>query len=64
MFRAIPCDLWSVGVTLYYMLYGTIPFKGSTVSEVYENIQKTEPAYPLTTTINGEEKEISAGAIG
>ena len=64
MFHAIPCDLWSVGVTLYYMLYGTIPFTGSTVSEVYDNIQKQEPAYPATTTINGEERAISADAIG
>ena len=62
MFHAIPCDLWSVAVTLYYMLYGTIPFTGKTVSEVYESIQNHEPSYPSTTIIKGEEEEVSEEA--
>jgi serine/threonine protein kinase len=34
------CDLWSLGVLMYYLLYGTKPFQGETNDELFANIIK------------------------
>ncbi|KAI8918052.1 kinase-like domain-containing protein [Entophlyctis helioformis] len=39
-------DIWAIGVTLYCMLYGRIPFSGRTILDLYENIRTAEPTYP------------------
>lgn len=36
----IECDIWSMGVVLYQMMSGKMPFDGSSVKEVFENIKK------------------------
>lgn len=33
------CDLWSMGVLLYYMLSRSFPFTGQTPNEIYHNIK-------------------------
>ena len=43
-------DLWGLGVVLYEMLAGTLPFKGNTLAAVFDQILHQEP--PALTQIN------------
>ncbi|KHN95107.1 CMKK2 protein [Metarhizium album ARSEF 1941] len=39
-------DMWSMGVTLYCLRYGKIPFNRPTVLEIYEAIKSDDPPIP------------------
>lgn len=38
-------DVWSAGVVLYAMLYGTVPFKAANMTELQKQVCKAEPDY-------------------
>jgi len=40
------CDLWSVGVCLYYLVEGKYPFNGRSLSELFSNIRRGEYVKP------------------
>ena len=44
-FEGKPLDVWALGVTLYCMLFGTVPFCASTTPELHRLIQTSEPSY-------------------
>ena len=50
------CDIWSTGVVLYAMLYGTVPFKASNMSELQKMIIRGK--YTLGEGISKEAKDL------
>ena len=53
-YEGYSCDVWSAGVTLYYMLAGMQPFKGGKIEELKEVILKGqyEPIHDISKEAN------------
>jgi len=49
-------DIWSAGVVLYAMLYGTVPFKASNMSELQQIIMKAK--YTLKDDISADSRDL------
>jgi len=75
-YKGFASDLWSAGVALYAILYGTIPFKSTSVKDLYEIILKgkisfkddiSEEARNLLMSLlerNPKKRITSAGVLG
>lgn len=44
--RAYAADLWSLGATLFYMIYGQVPFQARSVFEMFDAICKRDLEFP------------------
>ena len=49
-----PTDIWSLGVTFYAFIFLKVPFYGTNLLEIIENIKLQDLSFP-------EDKEISQG---
>lgn len=43
------CDMWSIGVLLYLLLFGEVPFNGSNISKLVKSINKGQASFPEDT---------------
>jgi 5'-AMP-activated protein kinase catalytic alpha subunit len=55
-YKGFGVDIWSLGVCLYAMLYGTVPFKANNMSELHTLIIKAK------YSLKDEKVEISENA--
>lgn len=49
-------DIWSAGVVLYTMLYGTVPFKANNMNELQKMIMRAD--YQLQEGISKDAKDL------
>ena len=40
--RGCPADVWALGVSLYYLIFADLPFKGNSLAELYDEICEKE----------------------
>ncbi|KAL4443668.1 hypothetical protein ABPG75_011405 [Micractinium tetrahymenae] len=58
-----PADMWALGVTLYVFLFGDLPFKGDSLEQLYEAIQRQEVQYPAGTPISADLRSVLDGLL-
>jgi [calcium/calmodulin-dependent protein kinase] kinase len=51
-------DIWAAGVTLYCMIYGRVPFKGRTITDLHEKILTREVKFPEDIPISHDLKDL------
>ncbi|GBG74173.1 hypothetical protein CBR_g17887 [Chara braunii] len=45
-YRAALTDIWAIGITLYMMIYGTVPFQASNLMQLSDRIQNQDLEFP------------------
>lgn len=60
--RTAQTDIWSVGVIVFQMLNGTLPFSHANLTEVFAAIIRDEPA-PHSESVPGELQQIVSKAL-
>ncbi|OII73596.1 protein kinase [Cryptosporidium ubiquitum] len=47
-----PADMWALGVTIWCWFYGTLPFQGESILELFDNITKCKIEFPKHPTLS------------
>lgn len=54
-FSGKSADIWALGVTLYALIYGNVPFTAGNIPALYEKIKNDPIHFPPTTTSHSPE---------
>jgi serine/threonine protein kinase len=60
------CDLWSIGVCYYFLIFGILPFDANSLGELKSKIEKNSGdkiPFPKTEEISVESKRLLAGLL-
>lgn len=60
-YRGFGIDIWSAGVVLYAMLYGTVPFRAQNMNDLHDMIIKAK--YTLKPEISEEARDLLRGIL-
>ena len=60
-YTGFKADIWSAGVVLFAMLYGTVPFKANNMQDLHQLILKAK--YNLKDEISEDAKNIIRGML-
>lgn len=51
-------DMWSLGVTLFAMVYGDVPFKDENVYRLYERVRTAPLMFPDEPAVSSDCKDL------
>lgn len=55
-YKGFKADLWSAGVVLFAMLYGTVPFKANNMKDLHQQILQAR--YNLKEDVSDDAKDL------
>eukprot|EP00210_Caulerpa_lentillifera_P004735 g4519.t1 len=57
-YRGTPTDIYAMGVCLYTLVYGRIPFRASNLYQLFQVVQNEEPSFPEEVQISSSLKDL------
>lgn len=60
-YKGFKADLWSAGVVLFALLFGTVPFKANNMKDLHQQILKAK--YNMKEEISEQAKDLIRGLL-
>ena len=60
-YKGFKADLWSAGVVLFALLFGTVPFKANNMKDLHQQIMKAK--YNMKEEISEQAKDLIRGLL-